>query len=330
MFTSCLPHLAEGFMLPLQLQFSTGRFEPTILDRLVQLQYRVILAMAIGIDMLTIATAAHVRGLVATGWAWLGLDQLGGIEHQNMAAPEQIAKARLALRGWVYFQPFVPNAPTAFYQRARNTTDASRATSAGLGGVTAVASSAAAIGDTATSPYAANMYDAVVLCAMAFAAANATMPNGQQLVQAIRNISFQGVTGEVDLDENLDMLGAIEVMNYNYASEVASQVGVYYPEVSLQQYVPVPTRAVIWPGGSNVIPKDAEASSSPFQISAGVAAIIFGVVAGVVAVVGALCCVCFCKWGRVKCMQSVIPGMGVSSRTVLFGGACRCPLGQNS
>jgi hypothetical protein len=241
-----------------------------------------------------------------------------------MAAPEQIAKARLALRGWLYFQPFVPNAPTAFFQRARNTTDAIRATSAGLGGVTAVASSAAAIGDTATSPYAANMYDAVVLYAMAFAAANATMPNGQQLVQAIRNISFQGVTGEVDLDENLDMPGAIEVMNYNYADDVASQVGVYYPDVfPLQQYVPVPTRAVIWPGGSNAIPKDAEASSSPFQVITGVAAIILGVVAGAVAVVGALCCACFCKWGRVKCMQSVIPGMGPSSRTVLFDGPFR-------
>jgi hypothetical protein len=49
------------------------------------------------------------------------------------------------------------------------------------------------------------------------------------------------------------------------------------------------------------------------------AIIVAGVVFGVVAVVGALGCVCLCKWGHVKCLQSVIPGMGVSSRTVLFG-----------
>ena len=52
-------------------------------------------------------------------------------------------------------------------------------------------------------------------------------------------------------------------------------------------------------------------------VSTNTAAII-GATAGAVAVVVAFCCICFYKWASLKCLQSVIPGMGVSSRTVLF------------
>jgi hypothetical protein len=51
-------------------------------------------------------------------------------------------------------------------------------------------------------------------------------------------------------------------------------------------------------------------------------AIITGVAAGTAAVVAAFGCFCLCKCGHAKCLQSVIPGMGVSSRTVLFGVTC--------
>jgi hypothetical protein len=50
-------------------------------------------------------------------------------------------------------------------------------------------------------------------------------------------------------------------------------------------------------------------------ISPTTVAIITGVAAGSAAFGG----VCFVKCGHAKCLQSVIPGMGVSSRTVLFG-----------
>ena len=47
-------------------------------------------------------------------------------------------------------------------------------------------------------------------------------------------------------------------------------------------------------------------------------AAVIGIAAGISFVVFLGCCFVGCKWGHVKCMQSVLPGIGFSSRTVLF------------
>ena len=212
---------------------------------------------------------------MASGWAWLGLDQVGGIENMLIEEPEQVAKAKLALRGWVYFQP-ASDAPEGFYELARNATFAAT----WLLPVPDINDNIAAI---ATSTYAANMYDAVVLYAMAYAALNATMPGGQQLAQEMRNLSFRGMTGQVELDGNLDMLEVVGVMNY--ATVGAHQVGACYSRLggTLRQYEPVANRRVVWPGGSTGMPPDVLLLPQPFQLSAGAAAAIaaFSVVAGI-------------------------------------------------
>ena len=292
-FTLTLPYLADVFMLPLQLQFTTGRFESAILERIALLRYRVVLAMATSPDMLINALDAYRRGLVASGWAWLGLDQLGGVENEAKG-PGELANAKLALRGWVYFQSH-SDAPEGFYERARNATLA--ADGIHESGIT-------------SSTYAANMYDAVVLYATAFAAVNVTMPGGRQLVQAMRNLSFRGMTGQVALDTNLDMLEVIEVMNY--ATAGAHQVGLCYPRLdgTRRRYEPVANRQVVWPGGSSEIPADAEDSPQPFQLSAGAAAAISAVCV-VAAII--LSYTCLTK-GHIICLRMVVPIYGARPR----------------
>jgi hypothetical protein len=281
-------------MLPLQLQFNSGRFESEFLERIALLRYRVVLAMATSPDMLIIALDAHRRGLVASGWVWLGLDDLGGVENQAICPPEEVANAKLALRGWVYFQSH-RDPPEGFYERARNATLA--ADGIHESGIT-------------SSTYAANMYDAVVLYATAFAAVNVTMPGGRRLVQAMRNLSYRGMTGQVALDTNLDMLEVIEVMNY--ATAGAHQVGLCYPRLdgTRRRYEPVANRQVVWPGGSSEIPTDAEDSPQPFQLSAGAAAAISAVCV-VAAII--LSYTCLTK-GHIICLRMVVPIYGARPR----------------
>ena len=295
LFTLTLPYLAGVFMLPLQLQFTTGRFESAILERIALLRYRVVLAMAAtSHDMLKIALGAYHRGLLARGWVWLGLDQLGGVENEVTGSPEEVANAKLALRGWVYFQPR-SDAPEGFYERARNATLA--ADGIHESGIT-------------SSTYAANMYEAVVLYATAFAAVNVTMPGGRRLVQAMRTLSYRGMTGQVALDTNLDMLEVIEVMNY--ATAGAHQVGLCYPRLdgTRRRYEPVANRQVVWPGGSSEIPADAEDSPQPFQLSAGAAAAISAVCV-VAAII--LSYTCLTK-GHIICLRMVVPIYGARPR----------------
>ena len=225
----------------------------------------------------------------------MGLDDLGGVENQAIGPPEEVANAKLALRGWVYFQPH-SDAPEAFYERARNATLA--ANSQSPDGIHD--------SDMTTSTYAANMYDAVVLYATALAAVNATMPGGRQLVQAMRNLSFRGMTGQVALDTNLDMLEVIEVMNY--ATAGARQVGLCYPRLggTHRHYEPVANRQVVWPGGSSEIPTDAQDLPQSFQLSAAAAAAISAVCV-MAAII--LSYTCLTK-GHIICLRMVVPIYG--------------------
>jgi hypothetical protein len=69
----------------------------------------------------------------------------------------------------------------------------------------------------------------------------------------MQNISFDGMTGRVELDENGDLKETIQARNYLRANDsmVSVQIGVYYPV--LQKYAPNPV-PVRWPGDTTDLP----------------------------------------------------------------------------
>jgi ABC-type branched-subunit amino acid transport system substrate-binding protein len=67
--------------------------------------------------------------------------------------------------------------------------------------------------DSANS-YAANLYDAVILFALAAGEHLDELSNGALIVAAMRNLSFDGMTGRVQIDQSGDMKESLRAMNY--------------------------------------------------------------------------------------------------------------------
>jgi hypothetical protein len=158
------------------------------------------------------------------------------------------------MHGWVYF---VPNnaAPEAFFD---NVTAATRTNFPHQVG------SAARL-DALSTPFAANMYDAVMLYAMAVGSDSSQRLNGRPLVLAMMKISFDGMTGRVELDENGDMKESIQAVNYVLGKDGTMRsriVGVF----NGHQYSAMQNSSVIWPGGAGTPPVDSAPpeSASPF------------------------------------------------------------------
>jgi len=118
--------------------------------------------------------------------------------------------------------------------------------------------------DALSTPFAANMYDAVVLYAMAIGRNSSGPLNGRRLVQAMRNVSFDGMTGRVEIDENGDMKESIRAMNYLLGSDGAMrgrQIGVH--SAPSGRYSPLESHTMVWPGGSGAAPIDFIDSAEP-------------------------------------------------------------------
>ena len=104
--------------------------------------------------------------------------------------------------------------------------------------------------------YAANLYDAVMLYAVAAGKHLDELSNGTLIVNSMRNASFAGMTGRVELDEDGDMKESIRAMNYLLKSDEkqmhGSQIGVH--DALSRRYSPLQNIEVIWPGGLRVVP----------------------------------------------------------------------------
>jgi hypothetical protein len=203
----------------------------------------------------TAALAAKDRGMLEAGWAWLGLDTVSGADAFAADGPESAEAAKAAMNGWVYFAPS-NTAPAAFFDRVREATRAHFSPQPG-----------GDVGheDALSSPFAANMYDAVMLYALALAAATdlGRSPNGEFVAKAMRNVSFDGMTGRVELDENGDMRESIGAMNSVLESDGAvhgRQVGVY--SGLSRRYSPTWNNTVVWPGGVWTVPTDSALMST--------------------------------------------------------------------
>ena len=220
------------------------------LERLVESSVRVAIVMAYGADVLSIALLATKRGLT-TGWAWLGLDTVRGAE--DFSEPPNAAEAVLALQGWVFFEPQTGlSVPTDFSSRVR------------------VASRTAFPADfngtqPDVTPFAANMYDAVMLYATVAWDYPEQVRNGTRIVSAMMNASVDGISGRVQLDARGDMIESIQMVNYAEQNGTNLQrVGVYD---AVQRHFSRLAVTLYWPGGVTQIPMDVVRSDEPSSFS---------------------------------------------------------------
>ena len=232
---------------PMTLNVESGSLNAKQLDSIATSNLRVVFAMANRHEVLRVALAAKGRGMVAQGWAWLGLDTVAGAEVPAIDNLESTEAAKAAMHGWVYFEPHNA-APAAFFDHVAAATRANFPDQFG---------SLAQKLDALSTPFAANMYDAVMLYAIAVGSNASQRLNGRPVVLAMMNISFDGMTGRVELDTSGDMKESIRAMNYVLESNgtiCGRQIGVC--NGLSPRYSPLVNYKVVWPGGVQELPSD--------------------------------------------------------------------------
>jgi hypothetical protein len=248
-FASYSQRASAGIEAPMTLTVDTG-FDGSQLDKVSAAGLRVVFVIAFGPDVLRVALAAKRRGMLVQGWAWLGLDTVAGADGFALHQLESSEAAKAAMQAWVYFEPSNV-APTAFFDRARAATRANFPhpfdDDAQL--------------DALSTPFAANMYDAIMLFTMAIGSNTSRRLNGRHLAQVMMNMSFDGMSGRVELDERGDMKESISAMNYVVQSGGTMhgrRIGVY--DAPSRRYSPVQNATVFWPGNVHTVPADMVAS----------------------------------------------------------------------
>jgi hypothetical protein len=254
--------LSEGMKVFPDLRFEVGKYTAREkLERIADARTRVILAMCYGDDILRFAIAGWDMGMLGKGWAWLGLTDVVGAESAKSAGELQeisAEHAREMMSFWVYFEPHT-NATATFFERVRNATrdffpteyDATRPTSTYAGLQPRKQSQTPEV--TRVVLFAANLYDSIMLFAITAGRHIGEGFDGVNMTKWMQNISFDGMTGRVELDENGDLKETIQARNYLRANDsmVSVQIGVYYPV--LQKYAPNPV-LVRWPGDTTDLP----------------------------------------------------------------------------
>jgi hypothetical protein len=278
---------SKGIRVQVQVRFQKGAFDVRELGRVAAARMRVLVVLAYSPDVVTVALAAKEQGMLKPGWAWLGLDTVAGAETFAADGPKS---ASAALHGWMYFEPST-TAPTAFFDRVRETTRARFPQPPRSDEVP----------ESLSTPFAANMYDAVMLYAVAAASNSSRLANGVPSLKAMTSVSFDGMTGRVELDENGDMKESIRALNYVLDTDEAMHgrlIGVI--DGPSGRYLPLQNGTVSWPGDLHSTPADfAEELHEEFNtawllVGASVSALV--VVIGVVVVV----------WRNRKRLQAII------------------------
>ena len=179
------------------------------------------------------------QGIFGKGWALLGLAAVPGSEKSVDEALRQQAMA--ALNGFIYFAPVVPH-KMSFLGRVME------ATNTYFNGTLETPSE--------VSPYAANLYDAIVLYATTLARINPSINAlDGDFVAAMKETRFDGMSGMVTLDEYGDMQESIAAMNYvlQDGKMVSVELGVYDPVLGREYRAAVKP---VWPGNTTQVPMD--------------------------------------------------------------------------
>jgi ABC-type branched-subunit amino acid transport system substrate-binding protein len=226
--------------IDVDVRMDPGVFDPASLQELIVSHLRVVLVCADAGDTAAVAVAARSQLMIAVGWAWFGLDSVEG------AFNSQLLDTRTALRGWIYLQA------RAVFSTPTFAADVKRAAKKELG-----------FDVGRVSPYAANLYDAILLYATVLTdllRQNGTraVVSGAVIVTAMKDATIDGMTGRVQLDGNGDMKETIRVSNYRGASSV--QVGEYDPFT--RAYTPSNETSIEWPGATIAVPMDSGRTST--------------------------------------------------------------------
>ena len=250
--------------------FAPGNFPDAELER-IEAVGRVVLVLAKSADLVAIAVAARRAGLTTEGWAWMGLDEVHGADRRAALAAQE--DARLALDGWIYFEPHAI-VPPDFNDRVRDATN----------------SKFPHAGNFSQSTFAANMFDSILLFASAVGLHPSELHDGRLLVRSMMNVSVQGMTGLVRLDENGDMLEQLHAVNYlrtEHGQMESIVVGVLNRSLAAPLYAPIPNVVITWPGRSRKVPPEV-APGTTFNTTW---LLVGSGSAGVIVVIGLLVCV---------------------------------------
>ena len=193
---------------------------------------------AIGREMVLFFMDGSRMGIFGKGWALLGLTAVPGSEKTVDATLRQHAMA--ALNGVIYFAPWRPR-KLRFFERVMEATN----------------SYFDSLEDPAeVSPYAANLYDALMLATFAHINQSTHAPKGN-LMTAIKESKFDGMSGQITLDEHGDVRESVAAMNYvlQDGKMKSSELGVCKPVLSREYRV---TAHPVWPGNATETPADKE------------------------------------------------------------------------
>ena len=247
--------------VPVLLQFNPNKFQPFDLEPLAASRLRVVFVTASTADVRAVAMAAAYRGIVAPGWAWLGLDTVRGAE--IAVAPADADRAKAALKGWLLFEP-ANAAPDAFFGRVQEATNARFPEVDG-------AHDSISLGPGTPrhiTPFAANMFDAVLLFTnVARGLKVSSLPDGASMAKAMLGTAFDGMMGRVEFDKNADLKQPVAVLNYVLEFDGtmrAQRIGVY-DMTTLLGYSPVSNCTIVWPGGTLVTPAALLTESEEFS-----------------------------------------------------------------
>ena len=259
-------------------QLQAGARIASVLDDVLREQTRVVMVLAAQQDLIPIATAANEKGMVAAGWAWLGLDSVGEAfnQAQRLQATQLPALALAqALNGWIYFVAYT-QASASFYKSVLEATrsyDFPRF-----------------VDDTVAEPlYAANLYDAILLYANTLHNNLEAQDDSVRLKdQMIAGVAFDGKTGRVALDERGDLIQSISIMNSKLGSDgtmVQHAVGLF--DGATKEMTPM-TQRVTWPGGESVTPIDSPPIETGFNTIWAVVGCLIGAAVLVAVLIGLL------------------------------------------
>ena len=95
--------------------FGVGAFDGAALVEVQKAAVRVVIVLACSSDNAAIAVAAQRTGMMAAGWAWVGMDTVPAAE--ETVGAELVADAKRALDGWLYLSAQSSSAALATFYR---------------------------------------------------------------------------------------------------------------------------------------------------------------------------------------------------------------------
>ena len=225
------------------MQFTEGDLRSAQLQSLSEGRSRVVVVLADDEDIYAIALAAQEWGLTAVGWAWLSL---------HVAAPSVPENdVTRAIHGFVFLDPYQSEHP-GFYAQVRDAT-------------TSQFPDASVDRSAPPDRVASRLYDAIMLYSTAIIG-NVTDTGGRKMATSMTNVSFEGMTGKIELTAQGDLKESFCAKNYKYGNGSMLEtvlLGVFDGTNGI--YSPVPGQTVVWSGNTAILPVDIIASPAAFN-----------------------------------------------------------------